>query len=375
MMKKRIVTALAAAFAAFGAIGADKNAEADAIKTVLNSRAAGSPRKYAEAAKVVAEYAEAGRPLQRFIMAVLSDDRCMPDELRISPELRRKYLESSRAKIRELAEKKSNPIAWYLLSLETNDMKLLKRAAEGGNVQALNAWGTVTLTQILSNPEAEPAEIERVVEKSFACFKRAAAEKDANGLYNLGMCYLNGYGCDPDADKAFDCFRMAAEKEHPEAINNIGGFYRDGIVVEKDPVVAAKWFAKSAALGNPYGQLNYALALQRGEGVAQDSARAAKLLLESAEQGSAEAMNAYGMCLYAGDGLEKDERAAVAWYFKSAAHGFAPAMENLAECYDIGAGGLEKNHEKGTVWKIRARAARGDRNAIAWLTQNGYSLK
>ena len=370
---KGLSLALAAAFAAYGAFGADRSS--NAIMTVLNSRAAGSPKAYAEAVKIVAEDAERGRPVQQFIMAVLSDDQCMPDSLRLKPEKRSAYLEASRGKIRDLADRKSNPLAWYLLSLEGNDMKLLKRAAEGGNVHALNAWGTITLTKALSNSGTSEEDIDRVMERSLGCFKLAAAEKDPNGLYNLGMCLMRGYGCEPDSEKAFDCFRAAAEAGHPEAINNIGGFYRDGIVVEKDLVIAAKWFAKSAALENAYGELNYALALLRGEGVERDQPRAAAMLHRIAEQGSAEAMNAYGMCLYNGEGVEKDAREAVVWYSRSAALGFAVAMENLAECYDIGAGGLQRDAKKGTVWRIRARAARGDRNAMAWLIQNGHGMK
>ena len=366
-------TLLAASLAAFGAFGASKSSVA--IMTVLNSRASGSPKAYAEAMKTVAEDAERGCPVQQFIMASMSDDRSMPRSLRLTPEKRAEYLAASRPKIRDLAERKSNPLAWYLLSLESNDMKLLKRAAEGGNVHALNAWGTMTLAKALSNSGTSETDLDRVMEKSLGCFKRAAAEKDPNGLYNLGMCLMRGYGCVPDADKAFDCFKAAAEAGHPEAINNIGGFYRDGIVVEKDLVVAAKWFAKSAALENPYGELNYALAILRGEGVEKDQPRAAAMLRDVAMQGSPEAMNAYGMCLYNGEGVEKDQRAAVTWYTRAAELGFAVAMENLAECYDIGAGGLERNAQKGTIWRIRARAARGDRNAMAWLTQNGHGMK
>ena len=50
-------------------------------------------------------------------------------------------------------------------------------------------------------------------------------------------------------------------------------------------------------------------------------------------------------------------------------------MENLAVFYERGIGGLEKSISMGTVYKMRARAAQGDRNAAAWLAQNGYSLR
>ncbi len=346
-----------------------------AILRLLNSRAAGSPKDFSEAAQIVAEDAEKGMPLQQFVLAVVSSETSPFAALRLSKEKREKYLAASKGRILALAEKKSNALAWYLLSLEKNDLIMLKRAADGGNIQAMNAWGTILLTQTLSDHNLTKEARDVKLEGSFGYFSRAAAQKDANGLYNLGMCYMRGYGCEKNERKAFDCFRTSAEAGHPEAINNLGGFCRDGLVVAKDLVLAAKWFAKSAKMGNAYGQFNYALALQRGEGVAKDEARAAILLLDAAKQGSAEAMNAYGMCLMTGDGVEKNEAEAALWYRRSAGCGFAPAMENLAACYDRGLGGLPKSAQEATVWKVRARAARGDRHAAAWLKQNGHAVR
>ncbi len=363
----------AAAATAVATVSAAVQDSSAAIIRLLNSRAAGSPRAFAEAAEVVAKDAASGLPLQQYVMAVLSSETSPCAALRLSKETRESYFKASRERIRELAEKKSNALAWYLLSLEKNDLTMLKRASEGGNVQALNAWGTITLTRALSDPSLDKAELTSTLERSVDCFRRAAGEKDANGLYNLGMCHMRGYGCPEDVRKAFDCFRTAAEAGHPEAINNLGGFCRDGIVVEKDPVLAAKWFAKSAKMGNAYGTLNLALALLRGEGVEKDAPRAAGMLLALAREGGTEAMNVYGMCLMNGDGAEKNETEAVEWYRRAAARGYAPAMDNLASCHDRGIGGAAKSARDATLWKVRARAARGDRNAQAWLTQNGYA--
>lgn len=347
-------------------------ARSDAILQLLNSRAAGSPKGYAEAAEIVAEDAASGKILQQFVLALVSKDRCAPKAAQLTDEVRTRYLNGAREKVRALAKKRSNALAWYLLSLENGDTTMLKRAAEGGNIQALNAWGTLTLTKSLRELGSSTNDVDKVLYRSFCCFNEAAGKGDANGLYNLGMCYLQGYGVEPDSDRAFECFRTAAEAGHPEAINNLGGIYRDGIGVEKDPVIATRWFVKSAEMGNAYGLLNYGLALQRGEGVETDLVKAADCFKRSAEQGCAEAVNAYAMCLYSGQGVAENKALAVAWYRSSAESGFPPAMENLATCYERGEGGLEKNVERATVWKIRARAARGDRNAAAWLSQNGY---
>ena len=368
-MKKMFLATLCAFSLACASTAADKASEA--IVTLLNSRASGSRSEFREAAKIVAAGAKEGRPLQQFVIALVANDKDLPRKLRLKPETRREYLDQARDKIRRLAEEKNNALAWYLLSLEKNDMSFLKRAADGDNVQALNAWGTITLTNAFRDPSVDTNEVARTLVKCFGLFKKAADKGDANGLYNLGMCYMQGYGCVPDEDLAYKCFRTSAEAGHPEAINNIGGFYRDGIVVRANPETAAKWFSKSAELGNAYGMLNYALALQRGEGVEKDVAKAIELLKEASELGNAEAMNAYGMCCYNGDGVAKDEAEAVKWYRAAAARGFAPAMDNLSSCYSLGTG-VRKDEKESLAWKVRGMAARGDRNAAAWLKQHGY---
>lgn len=342
----------------------------EAIQQLLNSRSSGSPKAYEEAAEVVAGEARAGKILQQYLVAVMSQERGAPKCMKIDEATRERYLKNSRARIQALAESKSNALAWYLLSLEKNDMRMLKKAAEAGNVQALNSWGTITLTQALANPGVETNDVDMILYKSFKAFEEAAGKGDANGLYNLAMCYMEGYGCVPDKEKAFMHFKAAASLGHPEAINNLGAFWRDGIVVPQDYEEAARQFARAADLGNSYGQLNYALALQRGEGLKRDAQRAAKLFRSAAEQGNMEAVNAYAMCLFAGDGVDKDVRLAVRWYMAAAEHGLPAAMENLATCYEDGLGGLRRSEREALLWRMRARAARGDRNAAAWVMQN-----
>ena len=308
MIKKTLTFSLA--MLAFFAFAAEKSS--NAIVRLLNSRSAGSPREYVEAAEIVAADAAAGRPLQQFILAVVASDADLPPRLRLTADKRKEYLDKSRDKIRLLAEKKNNALAWYLLSLEKNDMKYLKLAADGENVQALNAWGTITLSEVMRDPNAETNDIDAVMSKSFECFKKAADQGDANGLYNLGMCYLRGYGCQSDQSLAFKYLRASAEKGHAEAINNIGGFYRDGIVVEKNLESAAKFFERSASLGNDYGQFNYALALQRGDGVDRDSARALDLFKQAAMRANlGELINERGedyLCGENGSGLSGGEK-------------------------------------------------------------------
>ena len=358
----------AAAASAAGTCVGDAPLGAGAIERMLNSQTSGSPRAYAKAVEEVAVDAKRGQPLQRFLIALASRDADAVPAARLPARERETYFADSRPVIRRLAEERDNPLAWYLLSLDAGDTNLLRRAADGGNVQALNAWGTTLLNLAFNASESKVQETARCLD-AVACFEKAAGQGDANGLYNLGMAYARGLGVKRDDTKAFDCFRTAAEKGHPEAINSLGWFFREGRVFAKDLELAAKWFEKSASYGNPYGQLNWGLALQRGEGVTRDAAAAAEQFLRAAEGGCIEAMDARGVALARGDGVPADEPGAVKWFEKAAAHGYPPAMENLAECYARGRGVPEDNR-LALVWKFRSRAARGDRAAAAWLKQN-----
>ncbi len=345
---------------------------AQAILELLNSRNSGSTKSYAEAAEIVAADAAKGKPLQQFVIALVADEKSAPAAARLTPEKRKEYLDASRDKIRALAEKRGNALAWYLLSLENDDEKMLKRAAEGDNVQALNAWGSLTAYKAARDKNMSPEEREKVYKQCFDYFRRAANQDDPNGLYNLGSCYAQGLGCEKDEIKAFNCFKRAAKAGHPEALNNLGACYREGMSVTRDAAMATRYFKESADLGNAFGELNYAFALSRGEGVEQDEKEAFEYFRRAATQGNGAALNAYAMCYFHGKGVEKDEARAFELLDLAAQRGIAQAMENLAIFYDRGIGGVERDPEKALVWKIRAKAARGSREAAIWLNQKGY---
>ena len=312
--------------------------------------------------------ARQGRPICPYVLAVVSRMSFPPPAARLDEGTRSKYLNDWRGPIKKLADEKNDPMALYLLSLEGNDRSLLHRAAEAGNVQAMNVWGTYVITHRAS-ATADTNEVNRILGEAVGYFKKAADKGDANGLYNLGMCHMQGIGVSQDDQNAFVNFQSAAEKGHPEAMNNVALFYREGRVVEKNLKWSANLFEKSASYDNPYGQFNFALALQNGEGVAQDEARAVALLAQAADGGCLEAVDAYGMALLNGRGVPENAEAAFKYFLRAADAGYPPAMENLSTCYQSGKG-VKADSRRSMEWKIRSRAARGDRNAQAWLQQN-----
>ena len=209
----------------------------DAIVVLLNSPAATSPTRFAEAQRIVLEDAKAGKPLQQFVVGVTTKD----------PKAAKAYADASRDKIRRLAEERNNPLAWYLLSMEKNDFRMLKRAADGGNIQALNALGSIMI-QTAFDQKVDTNRLEKALVQGFNCFRRAAAQRDPNGYINLGTCYLRGFGCEPDFALAHQCFRAAAEAGHPEGMDYVSANFENGHGVERNPELALLWRMKAKAV-------------------------------------------------------------------------------------------------------------------------------
>jgi len=211
---------------------------ADAIAVLLNSKSASGVRTFEEARTVVEREARDGKALQQFVIGVTSEDK----------ELARLYLDASRERILLLAEKTDNPLAWYLLAMEKNDLALLTRAANGGNVQALNALGTITTERAFASKGIEKEQFERTLAKSFGYFQKAAMRRDSNGFINLGACYLRGLGCKQDMAMGFACFRAAAEQGHPEGMDNMSACYQFGHGVEKNAELSLYWKMRGRAV-------------------------------------------------------------------------------------------------------------------------------
>ncbi len=209
----------------------------DAVAILLNSPNAIGVKTYAAAKELLEREAAEGKPLQQFVVGVTTSDK----------KLAEKYLNASRARIRQLAEEKDNSMAWYLLSMESNDMQLLRKAAKGGNVQALNALGTIAITEACSRSRETTNGVEQVLAQGYDCFCRAAAQRDPNGFINLGTCYLRGFGCKQDMALAFSCFKAAAEFGHPEGMDNMSACYQFGHGVEKNSELSLYWAMRGRA--------------------------------------------------------------------------------------------------------------------------------
>ena len=212
---------------------------ADAVIHVLNAPTSCGKKVYEEAQAVVERDAKAGKTLQQFVFGVTRTD---------DPKLAERYLAASRDRIYEMAEKRNNSMAWYLMSVEKNSVECLQKAADGGNVQALNALGSLILEEALARRNADTNQLAASFRKCFAYFQRAARLKDANGFVNLGTCFLRGFGCKQNLEAAVRCYEAAAALGHPEAMDNLSAAYQFGHGVEADSEKSLVWAMRARAL-------------------------------------------------------------------------------------------------------------------------------
>lgn len=53
--------------------------------------------------------------------------------------------------------------------------------------------------------------------ETFESLKKCAEQGDAEALYQIGNCYQNGEGVEPDIEKAIEWWQKAAEQGHKKA--------------------------------------------------------------------------------------------------------------------------------------------------------------
>ncbi len=89
--------------------------------------------------------------------------------------------------------------AWCLANDRSNDLTLLRRAAEMGNAFACSTLCGDALYQL------------RDKEESFRFAQFAASQHERDGSYWLGRCFRDGVGCEEDLNLAKENFLIAAE--------------------------------------------------------------------------------------------------------------------------------------------------------------------
>lgn len=167
--------------------------------------------------------------------------------------------------------------------------------------------------------------VEANAEIAIAYFKIAAELGHMLAQMAVGSYYyaLN------DCYEAIKWISMAAELGNAEALFNMGVFYMEGMGCDQDMELCAKYFHRAARRRHPEAQFAYGDLLSQGWGVEQDEKRALKWFLDAAENGHVEAMYRLGECYEQGIGTDVNLDAAKKWYDAACSKGHRMAAQRL----------------------------------------------
>ncbi len=273
-------------------------------------------------------------------------------------------------------------------------------------------------------------ELDKAYTTAVGDFRKAAERNDAEGCYNLGLCFLNGNGVAVNEEEACHLFEKAAfnyerrfeydpavrleaarvqdEKLDAQEARAISGYaaalyqygrcLREGRGCTKDEDVGLEKITLSARLGHAPAEFALAqILLASPEAETSVAMDALSLLKRAAEKRLPEAMDAYAKNLVAGVGytprsvnifmgendaeiealnkkevFERQVEAVRWWYTCATQLQYPPAMVGLAKCFLDGIGvdraGREAAFDQGAVlWLHRAAIDYGSPEAMREL--------
>ncbi|KAI8809481.1 hypothetical protein BJ742DRAFT_225661 [Cladochytrium replicatum] len=184
-------------------------------------------------------------------------------------------------------------------------------------------------------------------------YGKAAELGNPKGMFNIGICYANGFGVNQNYALAIEWYAKAAEMGHTDALLTLGWSYENGSGVDVDPDKAVYYYKKAAESGNGTAQFNLAVCYEEGFGVEEDPVKAMYWYERAAEQGDSGAAFLLGVAYENGMGVDRDPARAIFWYEKAAEAGDAGAMFILGVAYESGFG-VEADSQRAFMWFKRA---------------------
>lgn len=171
-----------------------------------------------------------------------------------------------------------------------------------------------------------------------------------------------------DYETALGLWEPLAREGHGRAQNNIGACFIDGLGVEPNLELAREWLELAAEAGDPVGQRNLARLCLKGLGGPQDTVRAAELYRLAAAAGDAPAQDMLSFLLFEGEIEPAEAGEARRWAEAAATQGVAAAMTRLGlilhQETSSGAAGTPDESEAATWWRKAAEAGDADGQAL-----------
>lgn len=159
--------------------------------------------------------------------------------------------------------------------------------------------------------------------------KKAAENGEVDALVELGDIYVRGRT--KDYAKAVRCYLEAANIDYAPAQDKMGIMYRDGLGVERDYKQALYWFDQAAGQGYTKSQSRIGQMYDSGKGVEKDYQKASEWYRLAAENGDFVGQYLLGCMYECGEGVEKDVTEAAYYYRLSAEQGYKEAQRKMSQ--------------------------------------------
>lgn len=229
---------------------------------------------------------------------------------------------------------------------------LMQRAAQQGDVRAMEAWAQI----LLNGAPGIPGNAGEGV----TWLHKAADAGSSAALAALGDCADRGVGMKKDPRQAVTYYRQGAEAGSVRAQVMLGLAYRDGYGgLPKDFELSYRWMLRAAEKGSADACYYLAECYDAGLGVKADQAVALTHALRAADMGQPMACVFMGKAsLRSYGGQARDDARAAAYFRRAAAAGVPEALCLLGKLY-AGGNGVEKDLKKAADYFEQA-AKKGD---------------
>jgi len=189
-------------------------------------------------------------------------------------------------------------------------------------------------------------------------FRRAAEGGNTQAMNRLGRAYQDGRGVPHDRAQALAWHRRAAETGDVKGMYSLGLLFSSGARSPSEFAQAREWAGRAARLGHMDAQFLLGRMLSTGKGGAKDGALAYEWHQRAFKQGKAESCYYLGVICAKGNGVPEDQERAAEWFRRGAEAGHGQSMYFLAlRCFD--GKGVPKDRAKGLEWLQRATTASG----------------
>jgi TPR repeat protein len=213
----------------------------------------------------------------------------------------------------------------------SSGLAMLETLAADGYPAALVALGELYI-------QGMPGALEAAPEKGLALLKRAADGGDANAMMLWGDALQRLPGTETNALDVLAAYQRAAELGRVDAWLRIGDFWTEGAMVPVDLGEGYTAYEKAAGAGSTSARLRLAEMLARGHGVAANAEKGLQIVRDEAETGNGTALLLLAELLLSGDVGPPDGDGAIAALEQAAEAGRPEALLRLGEIYRDGIG-------------------------------------